>query len=173
MYFKKLLFLMAFGIFILGAVQGQAASVGSPTAGAETAKVKSFKEWKSEKVQDALSRVTSTKTKIQVAKSKDPNLFRRRASVEATVNLNNDELENQLQQDQAVLEMAKDLSVTDYFVGYLTKIQDKKGAFNEVAGKLTSEEVAELMNAYANSVFGSHTPELAPSAQNFSVERVR
>ena len=69
--------------------------------------------------------------------------------------------------------MAKDLSVTDYFVGYLTKMQDKKAAFNEVAGKLTAEEVAELMSAYANSVFGAHNPEMPPSASNISADRVR
>jgi hypothetical protein len=69
--------------------------------------------------------------------------------------------------------MAKDLSVTDYFVGYLTKLQDKKAAFNEVAGKLTAEEVAELMAAYANSVFGTHTSDLAPSANDLSSDRLR
>ena len=98
-----------------------------------------------------------SKTKIQLAKYKDPNLARRNSGLEAISGVNTANLENQLQQDQSILEMAKDLSVTDYFVGYLTKIQDKKAAFNEVAGKLTSDEVAELMTAYANSVFGTHT----------------
>lgn len=145
----------------------------SPAPAQETLKTKSFREWKSEKVQDALVRVTQTKTKIQIAKSKDPNLARRKAGLEATSGTSNETLESQLQQDQSILEMAKDLSVTDYFVGYLTKVQDKKAAFNEVAGKLTSEEVAELMAAYANSVFGSHTSEMPPSAQDLSSDRIR
>ncbi|HEY1079089.1 MAG TPA: hypothetical protein VGE46_03295, partial [Bdellovibrio sp.] len=68
--------------------------------------------------------------------------------------------------EQYALELAKDLSVTDYFVGYLTKIQDKKSAFNEVAGKLSAEEVAELMTAYANSVFGAQAGDLPASATN-------
>lgn len=139
----------------------------------EVAKTKSYREWKSEKVQNAIGRVTVTKTQIQVAKSKDPNLFHRKGGLEAKFPVDITPLEDQLNADQSNLEMAKDLSVTDYFVGYLTKMQDKKAAFNEVAGKLTAEEVAELMSAYANSVFGAHNPEIPPSATNISVDRVR
>jgi len=165
MHLKFQLPMWAFGFLLVFSLQSNAT---------ESAKTKSFREWKSEQVHDALSRVTATKTKIQLAKSKDPNLARRKAGgLEAISGTNTENLETQLQQDQSILEMAKDLSVTDYFVGYLIKIQNKKAAYNEVAGKLTSEEVAELMTAYANSVFGSHTSELAPSATDLSSDRVR
>jgi hypothetical protein len=143
------------------------------TPSPEYLKTKSFREWKSERVQDALIQVTATRTKIQLVKSKDPNLVRRKGALEANSGVNTEALETQLQQDQSTLEMAKDLSVTDYFVGYLTKLQDRKAAFNEVAGKLTAGEVAELMAAYANSVFGGHSSELAPSANDFSSDRVK
>ena len=139
----------------------------------ESGRAKSFREWKSEKVQDALGKVTITKTKIQLAKTRDPNLHRRRAGLEAISGIQLEPLEAQLERDQATLEMAKDLSVTDYFAGYLTKLQDKKTAFNEVAGKLTAEEVAELMAAYANSVFGTYSSDLAPSASILSSDRVK
>ncbi|HEY8271188.1 MAG TPA: hypothetical protein VIG33_09900 [Pseudobdellovibrionaceae bacterium] len=152
------------------ALLGASAVVAIPP---ESPKVKSFREWKSEKVQNALARVTAAKTKIQVVKSKDPNLDRNKANIEANSGANTETLETQLQQDQSTLEMAKDLSVTDYFAGYLTKLQDKKSAFNEVAGKLTAEEVAELMAAYANSVFGTHSPDLPPSANDISSDRIR
>lgn len=179
MHLKKQLPMLALWILVAISLESGAAgneALKTPMAAlsaVDSVKTKSFREWKSEKIHDALTRVTATKTKIQLAKCKDPNLARRKAGLEATSGVNADNLENQLQQDQSILEMAKDLSVTDYFVGYLTKIQDKKAAFNEVAGKLTSEEVAELMTAYANSVFGSHTSELAPSANDFSSDRVR
>ncbi|MGZ3742774.1 MAG: hypothetical protein ACXWRE_01680 [Pseudobdellovibrionaceae bacterium] len=152
------------------------APLGSATVvlgGSEAPKIKSFKEWKSEKVQEALVKVTAAKTKIQLMKSKDPNLEHNKGSLEATSGVNAETLEAQLQEDQSSLEMAKDLSVTDYFAGYLTKLQDKKSAFNEVAGKLTPEEVAEFMAAYANSVFGSHSSDLAPSANDLSSQRLR
>lgn len=166
MKFKSQLFLV--GSALLFAICAQA-NVGAP----EVSKTRSYREWKSEKVQEALGKVTMTRTKIQLAKSKDPNLGRRKAALEATSGANSENLEVQLQQDQSTLEMAKDLSVTDYFVGYLTKLQDKKAAFNEVAGKLTADEVAELMSAYANSVFGSHSSEIPPSANDLSSERVK
>lgn len=166
--------LMCFAV----SIEAKAAPVHEPaklvnlSAATETPKAKSFREWKSEKVQDALVKVTATKTKIQIAKSKDPNLSRKKG-LEAASGSNLENLEEQLEQDQATLDMAKDLSVTDYFVGYLTKLQDKKTAFNEVAGKLTAEEVAELMSAYANSVFGTHSSDLAPSASDLSSDRVK
>ncbi len=149
------------------AMNSMGASVG------EAQKTKSFREWKSEKVQVALGKVTATKTKIQIAKNKDPNLGRSKSNLEAVSGANSESLEEQLEQDQATLEMAKDLSVTDYFVGYLTKLQNKKAAFNEVAGKLTAEEVAELMAAYANSVFGTQAADLGPSASILSADRVK
>lgn len=180
MLLKSSLLVMPFFICIAVSLDAGAAtheSIKTPNAlgapAAESTKTKSFREWKSEKVQDALGKVTITKTKIQVAKSKDPNLNRRKGTLEASSGANAENLEEQLEQDQATLEMARDLSVTDYFVGYLTKLQDKKAAFNEVAGKLTAEEVAELMAAYANSVFGTHSSDLAPSASVLSADRVK
>lgn len=167
MHIYKQLPIWAFWILLAFSLNSHGATSNEPV------KTKSFREWKSEKVQEALSRVTITRTQIQLAKTKDPNLARRKAGLEASSGVDTESLESQLQQDQSILEMAKDLSVTDYFVGYLTKLQDKKAAFNEVAGKLTAEEVAELMNAYANSVFGTHPPELPPSAHDFSSDRIR
>lgn len=175
---KKHLPILAFWIFMGVSLQGGGAPLeashapqSAPIISSDHAKTKSFREWKSAQVQEALSRVTATKTKL--AKSKDPNLARRKSPLEASFGVKVEELESQLQQEQAILEMAKDLSVTDYFAGYLTKVQNKKAAFSEVAGKLTAAEVAELMAAYANSVFGSSNSEMPPSALDVSVDQVR
>jgi len=130
--------------------------------------VKSYREWKTEKVSQASVRVNTVKARL------DPNLAlnRTKGQVEGTLtkDLATDKLERMLRAEQYDLDLAKDLSVTDYFVGYLTKVQDKKAAFQEVAGKLSPEEVAELMTAYANSVFGAHQSDLPASASNVSKE---
>lgn len=142
------------------------------------AQVKSYREWKIDRVQQAQGKVTSVKAQIDAKKASrsqalgmDPNLAQK-TQVEAvsTTDMSVERLERQLRAEQYDLEVAKDLSVTDYFVGYLTKVQDKKSAFNEVAGKLSPEEVAELMAAYANSVFGADTADLPTSASNISKE---
>ncbi len=138
--------------------------------------VKSYREWKAEQVQQAQTTVVSIKAQIDYKKASsartmalgaDPNMAHKNV-VEAasTQDKSVEKLERQLREEQYDLDVAKDLSVTDYFVGYLTKVQDKKSAFNEVAGKLTAEEVAELMAAYANSVFGAHASDLPISATN-------
>lgn len=150
----------------------------SMKAGAD---VKSYREWKTERVQLAQGKVLSLKAEIDSKKGVrvaalgvDPNLVQKtKTEAIASQDLYLDKLERQLRVEQYDLEVAKDLSVTDYFVGYLTKVQNKKSAFNEVAGKLTAEEVAELMNAYANSVFGAQASDLPASATNVSKEAIK
>lgn len=146
-----------------------------------SADVKSYREWKVERIQIAQSKVTSLKTQIDskkglrnVSSGTDPNLAKN-PNLEAgtSAGLSVEKLERQLRMEQYDLEMARDLSVTDYFVGYLTKVQNKKSAFNEVAGKLSPEEVAELMNAYANSVFGAQAADLPVSASNIGKDSVK
>lgn len=155
-----------------------AMTVLSVVAGAD---VKSFREWKTDKVQFAQGKVTSIKSQIELKKSgrtaaisPDPNMAHK-SSLEAVSSrdMSIEKLERQLREMQYGLEVATDLSVTDYFVGYLTKVQDKKAAFNEVAGKLSPEEVAELMTAYANSVFGAQSADLPSSATNVGKDSIK
>ncbi|MGE5085016.1 MAG: hypothetical protein ACM3MG_01850 [Bacillota bacterium] len=195
MSFKKHLPLVAFCVITTLSVKVLALSSSSSSrpalvqrqAGVATvhasSTVKSYREWKTEKISVAQLRVSSLKAQLDarkqarsIAQGTDPNLARTgRTGVEAvpTRDISVEKIERQLREEQYDLEVAKDLSVTDYFVGYLTKIQDKKSAFKEVAGKLSPEEVAELMTAYANSVFGAHSSDLPASANNTTPEPVR
>lgn len=147
--------------------------------GAEAGAVQSYKEWKNCRVQEAQQRVSVLKTQIDskknsrrdIAQGKDPNLAMK-TGTEANmpeVQL----LERQLRQEADNLDIAKDLTVSDYFAGYLTKVKDQKAAFNEVAGKLSAEEVAELMSAYANSVFGARGSDLPTTATAVSRESMK
>lgn len=142
---------------------------------------KSYREWKHEMVQEAQSKVSTLKTQIEnrkqarkVAPGIDPNMAKVRGlEAVASRDLALDKLEKDLDENQYDLDIAKDLTVTDYFVGYLTKVQNKKAAFHEVAGKLSPDEVAELMTAYANSVFGAHAADLPTSATNVAKDPVK
>lgn len=146
----------------------------TPPSAKAAADIKSYKEWKTDRVHGTQVRITSLKNQIEnrkavrAALSQDPNLRQGRGTLEAasTSDYTVEKLERQLKAEQYNLELAQDLSVTDYFAGYLTKMHNKKAAFAEVAGKLSPEEVAELMNAYANSVFGAQASDLPPSAVN-------
>lgn len=61
--------------------------------------------------------------------------------------------------------MADELTVADYFAGYLTKQRNQAQAIKEVSGRLSPDEVAELMTIYANSVFGSHSSAAPKSGE--------
>lgn len=143
------------------------ALVASPTQAwaASDSAVKSYREWKTSKIQDAEARFEAVRLRVEGRKT-DPNLARSTPGPEGR-NAESMRLEAQLHSERMALDIAKELSVSDYFAGYLTKQADKKSAFKEVAGKLSADEVAELMTAYANSVFGAESGRIAPSAQNF------
>lgn len=146
-------------------------------------KMKSYREWKRDIVQDVQSKITGCKVQIESRKQQnrvaavgnDPNL--KYLNKEAEGNLSHDvsleKLERDLRREEYELDIAQDLTVTDYFVGYLIKAQNKKAAFQEAAGKLTPDEVAELMTAYANSVFGTHTADLPQSATDVPKDLVK
>lgn len=145
------------------------------------AEVKSYREWKNDKVRQAQTKIAALKVQIELkktgrslAQNTDPNLAKK-PTLEAvsSQDMSVEKLERQLQEQQYSFEVANDLSVTDYFVGYLTKVSDKRSAFNEVATKLSAEEVAELMNAYANSVFGARSSNLPASAANLGKEPIK
>lgn len=153
-----------------------ATTVQAPSA----SHVKSYREWKHEMVSEAQGKVTSIRTQIDARKNRtvavgtDPNMARAHGlEAVASRDLALEKLERDLREEQYDLDVANDLTVTDYFVGYLTKVQNKKAAFQEVAGKLSPDEVAELMTAYANSVFGAHAADLPASANNLAKDPVK
>lgn len=120
--------------------------------------VKSFHEWKHERVQ-------AVQAKIQALSQRRDSIRRRLAeqsSTEAGLSASSQkQIDDLLQKEKARMALEKDLTVSDYFVGYLTKIQNRKQAFKAVAPKLSAEEIAELMDAYANSVFGTQSQQIS------------
>lgn len=124
------------------------AAPSGPTAG-----VKSYREWKSDRVGEAQGRLEQLRFRMESRRT-DPNISKAQTGSLEGRDPETARLEFQLRQEAAALETARELTVSDYFAGYLTKMADKRSAFKEAAGKLTPEEVAELMSAYATSVFG-------------------
>lgn len=110
----------------------------SPVWALDSAAIKGFREWKSEKIQLAMNQAVSLRNVILRTKSAGPSK-------------NLQALERQLVQLNWNLEVSKDLSVTDYFVLYLSQ-QPQKDRFKMAAGKLTTAEIADLMQAYAQSL---------------------
>lgn len=120
------------------------------------ASLQSFSEWKTQKVQEVQARIELLKSQRDVKKTvlmQKLTVGKTEAQLSRELGLN--QIENQLKADVYSLEMARDLTVSDYFAAYLTKQDHKKEVFKEVAGKMTAEEVADLMDAYANSMFST------------------
>lgn len=105
--------------------------------------LKSFRDWKADKVQAAQNQVEKT-TKYMIA-----------LKVRGTLNEKQREsLEQQIAQEQWNVEVAQDLSVMDYLVLYLAQ-QGGPGKFNEAATKLTADETAQVLEAYVRSNGGT------------------
>lgn len=108
--------------------------------------LKSFQDWKKEKIQTAL--VQTNLIRAQILKAQTENNPKLQES-----------LERQLNQVRWNSEVARDLSVTDYFVLYLSQ-QNQPDRFQQAAQRMTTSEVAELIEAYTG-ILGFKKTELA------------
>jgi hypothetical protein len=143
------------------------AAVGIPAP----VNVKSYKEWKNEKVQIAIKKVTITRAQIDYRKLNKQFIQTNEPVSAKDVEL--DKLEASLKNDLYSLEVARELSVTDYFAIYLTKQDNKTEAYKEAADKMTPDEVNQLIRAYADSMFstnghGSPSGKVGPTAMEKS-----
>ena len=100
------------------------------------ANYKSYKEWKSQMVDQAQARLDRIKATLE----------QQRTTAGSKVDPN---LKNQLAREQLQVTISGELSITDYFVGYLNKQTDVAEAIKNTSGKLSAEDVAELMTAFA------------------------
>lgn len=182
--------LVAFSVVMAFAMESSGGTVSVQNPSVQTTKsanlvipkthFKSYREWKNEQIQDVQGKISVIKVQLDhkkqsrnVAQGTDPNLSMNNKRGTEAGEPSVEKLEKELQEEQYDLDVAKDLTVTDYFVGYLTTVDNKKAAFHEVAGKLSPEEVAELMTAYANSVFGARTTDLPASAANLPKDNIK
>ncbi len=100
--------------------------------------VLSYREWKNSKISEAQLRIKNIKEKIIV----DPNMPIKNSGTEAG-------LSKELEREILNLSVTQDLTISDYFVGYLTRQSSLETAIKDVSPRLTAEEVAELMSAFA------------------------
>jgi len=104
----------------------------------------SFNDWKMEKTQVAQQQIASVRA--QQARY-------RTAGQKTQLN----ELDKQLSQLQWNLDVANDLSIADYLALYLSR-QTSPDRFKQAAARMTTKEVADLMEAYSLSM-GVGSPE--------------
>lgn len=130
-----------------------------------------FKEWKSGKTQEVQQRIDWIKAKIE---QKKVEIVQKRTSSKTELALAKQlglpPLENQLKSESYNLEMAQELTFTDYFAGYVNRQENKKEAFHEVAAKLSSDEVFELMTAYSSFLSANTFPI---QAEDLSSEKTK
>lgn len=120
-----------------------------------TADIKGYQEWKNEKVQLAQSQAVLVRTQLT------------KAQVEGNKKLA-DALEKQYVQLSWNLDVANDLNPTDYCVLYLCQLKNPD-RFQKAAQKLSTKEVAELFEAYANSLGISPSEALVQPAPQVAI----
>ncbi len=143
--------------------------IGQDTKTKGQTTLKSFREWKDERIQESAVKLNVTKAQFNIQRNIKPVAAKTEATIGGDISLI--KLENQMRLDLISLELAKDLTVADYFVGYVSKIHDRKNSMNEIAGKMSTEEVAEMMNAYVQSIFGFADGESPKTATNQETDK--
>lgn len=135
---------------------GQAAPTLNPTP---------FKVWKQERVQESHQRVLLLRNLINLRKRQIQSDNKNKTEAGLTGSANVQKLEMQLFQEQQGLELSKKLSISDYFIMYLTTLPADKDTFRHVAKQLNTDDMAELMlmySQYLNS--GTATGGESPTA---------
>ncbi len=121
----------------------------------------SFKDWKSDKIQQILTRINNNKSQIDALRSRQLS----QASIspgkptlkpDSGISQLIQRYQKQLTQEEWNLEVAQDLSITEYIMLHVGA-QPSKARFQQAASKLAPQEVAELMEAYSVSL-GVQTP---------------
>lgn len=130
-----------------------------PSVAPTASVIKGYQEWKGEKIQYAMSQGALLKAQIIKAQAEG-----NKKQVET--------LEKQQTQINWNLDVARELSVTDYFVLYLSQ-QPHPDRFQQAAQKMSTKEVAELIEAYANTLGTSPTEMVVkPAPQALGVGRL-
>lgn len=153
------------------AVPAAALATRPVAATPQTSLYKSYREWKTFMVDSATTRLQKTQKTIDVQRN-DPNA-RSNSGMQAGLNQQMMALQNQLEKEELQVSMANELTISDYFVGYITQQKNVPDTIKDVASKLSPEEVAELMAAYADRFFKSTrttTPNKGASGTNRGYE---
>lgn len=128
----------------------------TPTPASTTANIKSYNEWKKSKIAEIENKIKTLRERISnqsvrhIGSSKDPNMALSKTEFEGGLN---SELQGQLEREMLSLSMSHDLTISDYFVGYLTKQTSLEVAIRDVSARMTPDEVADLMVAFAEHFF--------------------
>jgi hypothetical protein len=134
---------LVIGLMSAAPVSAAAALVATRAPGVQ---VKSFRDWKSEKIQQATSKFDQEKRRLDLLKAQKSKPAR---GVDEIVRA-----EQLLAQEEWNLEAAQDLTVTDYAVLYLSgcPVGTK---FAEAASKMTTDEMGQLIEAYVRTSGGA------------------
>lgn len=135
-----------------------ALSFAASAAVSADASVLSFKEWKTDKSTEVRTRYSKLETEYLAKKAANP-----RDSILKS-------LYSDLKSMKSHVDEVGELAVSDYFVGYLSRFKDQKKAFQSAAEKLDSSEVAELMNAYADSLLKTSGEGISTNFQGPTTE---
>ena len=138
----RTLMLASLALIVLAPASSHSVTSASPPIQNVSSGVLSYREWKNSKIHDAQMKIKTIKDKLGT----DPNSQIKSAGTEAG-------LSKELEREILTLSLTQDLTISDYFVGYLTRQASLDAAIKDVAIKLTAEEVAELMAAYAENFF--------------------
>ena len=149
----RTLMLALLALIVLAPVSSYSVIFASPPNQNVSSGVLSYREWKNLKIHDSQLKIKSLKDKL----NGDPNVQIKNNGTEAG-------LSKELEKEILTLSLTQDLTISDYFVGYLTRQASLDAAIKDVSTKLTAEEVAELMSAFAENFFQAKSPILKPNS---------
>jgi len=107
---------------------------------AQELSILSFQDWKAQKIKAAQTQYSTLELNYLTKKKSSPKDPALRG------------LYTELKDAKSSVSDLNELSVTDYFIGYLSQYKSNKAVFQTALDKLAPQEMSELMVAYADSL---------------------
>lgn len=140
--------LFTFYTALLASAAIPGSSVGQVTKArvvAKPAPLLTFKDWRAVSIQNALTRLNSTREQL----SRAQNEVRLAIGLErARLSQRERALAKALEQAKFELQNAKNLKVSDYMAAYVSRLRLSQNTLSEISRRMTPVEVEELMRSY-------------------------
>lgn len=115
--------------------------------------VESYQSWKNARIEEAQSQLERLQSKQEISLPPKSALKTKEGKATTETNATSSKTDAKLRQAQENLDIARELTVNDYFLLYLRQFRERE-AFIEAAKKLSPEELADLLMAYQKNVSG-------------------
>lgn len=160
--------LIALYFFNLNAFGSKLEIAKNQISAGKKSQILSFNDWKNLKINETKGRLSAKEREMQqFIKVRGRALSSDKMKTQADLDEMN-KIESQLRNEELSFELAKDLTINDYFVGYIVKNKNLSNEeLKEIVKKMSSEDLVEILSAFSKTVQLHSESNILPISSQF------